>query len=161
MFTVKDIMTDRIITVDVDEPIDHAIALMIRHRISGLPVLNEEGRPVGVISEYDLLTLICDGGGDQGRVRDYMSPGLDSVCEDDDWVGVADIFRARRLRRLPVLRDGMLVGIVTRRDLVRAIHEARGKLRRELTHQACKSSGCQARVETEPAPCPAAGATVQ
>jgi CBS domain-containing protein len=134
MFTAKDIMTTHVVTVDLDDTVDHAISLMVRHRISGLPVLDKQGRPAGIISEFDLLKLICDGGGEQSRVCDYVSPDLFGVSEEDDWVSVADMFRAKHVRRLPVLRNGMLVGIVTRHDLVRAVRDARRQIRQELTH---------------------------
>ena len=104
-------MTAHIVTVNVDDTIDHTISLMIRHRISGLPVLSKAGRPVGIISEFDLLKLICDGGTEESRVCEYMSPSLDSVSEQDDWVVVADIFRSGRLRRLPVCEMGCSWGL--------------------------------------------------
>ena len=132
MFTAKDIMTTRVVTVNVDDRVDRAIALMIKHRISGLPVLDAQGRPVGVISEFDLLELICQGQTGQDKVSHYMSPGLYSVATGDSWVTVADTFREKHIRRLPVLSDGKLVGIVTRHDLMPAIRPARRRMRQEL-----------------------------
>jgi CBS domain-containing protein len=135
MFTVKDIMTTHVVAVHEDDNVDRAISLMVRHRISGLPVLNDQGEPTGIISEFDLLKLICDGGTERAKIRQYMSAGLFGVAEDDDWVSVADTFRAKRVRRLPVLRDGMLVGIVTRHDLMRAVRDARREIQQRLTHR--------------------------
>jgi len=132
MFKAKDIMTTHLVTVNVDDTVDHAISLMVRHRISGLPVLDQEGRPVGVISEFDLLELICEGQTEQDKVSQYMSPDLFGVAEQDSWVTVADAFRTKRFRRLPVLRDGTLVGIVTRHDLMHAIRDARRRIRLDL-----------------------------
>ena len=99
-----------------------------------LPVLDEHGCPAGIISEFDLLKLICDGGGEEAKVRQYMSPGLFGVSEEDDWVSVADMFRLKRVRRLPVLRGATLVGIVTRHDLMRAVRDARRQIRQALVH---------------------------
>ena len=62
-------------------------------------------------------------------VSHYMSPELFGVAEQDSWVTVADAFRAKHVRRLPVLRDGKLVGIVTRHDLMHAIRDARRRVR--------------------------------
>lgn len=137
MFTAEDIMTTHVVAVSIDDSVDHALSLMLRHRISGLPVLDESGKPVGVVSEFDLLKLICDGGTDKAMVRNYMSPDLCSVSEKDDWVCLADLFRAKRVRRLPVLRDGFLVGIVSRHDLMRAIRDARKHIRRAVAHGIC------------------------
>ncbi len=136
MLKAKDIMTTHVVTVDVDDSIDRAICLMIKHRISGLPVLDKDGRPAGVVSEFDLLELICEGQNGQGTVHDYMSTPLRGVSEDDSWVTVADMFREKHFRRLPVLRGGLLVGIVTRHDLMHAIRDARRQICYELARQA-------------------------
>jgi CBS domain-containing protein len=135
MFKAKDIMTTHVVTVSVDDSIDDAISLMVKHRISGLPVLDKDGRPVGIVSEFDLLELICEGENEQARVCDYMSPGLYGVSEQDNWVSVVDTFRSTHVRRLPVLRDGKLVGIVTRHDLVHAIRDARQQVRQALSQR--------------------------
>ena len=152
MFRAKDLMTAQVVTVTVDDTIDHAITLMVKHRISGLPVLDREGRPVGIISEFDLLELISEGQTEQDKVSHYMSPELFGVAEEDSWVTAVDAFRSKRIRRLPVLRDGKLVGIVTRHDLMRAIRDARQRVRQQLTQEACKTPRL-ARAETVPAGC--------
>ena len=113
MFKAKDLMTTHVVTVNVDDTVDHAIALMVRHRISGLPVLDRRGYPVGIVSEFDLLELITDGQTEQQEVSHCMSNELFGVAEEDSWISVADMFRQKRVRRLPVLRDGKLVGIVS------------------------------------------------
>jgi CBS domain-containing protein len=136
MFKAKDLMTTQVVTVNVDDTIDLAITLMVKHRISGLPVLDREGRPVGIISEFDLLELISEGQTEQDAVSHYMSPELFGVGEEDSWVTVVDAFRSKHIRRLPVLRDGSLVGIVTRHDLMHAIRDARQRVRQQLT-QVC------------------------
>ncbi len=132
MFKVKDIMTTHVVAVSADDTVDLAISLMVKHRISGLPVLDEHGLPIGIVSEYDLMGLVCSGGADDVAVRAYTSDGLFSVAEDDRWVAAADMFRHHHVRRLPVLRDGRLVGIVTRHDFVHAIRDARQQLRRRI-----------------------------
>jgi CBS domain-containing protein len=132
MFKAKDIMTTHVVSVRLDDTIDYAIALMVKHRISGLPVLDERGYPVGIVSEFDLLELICEGHSEEETVSRYMSVGLLGVAEDDSWVQIADLFREKHVRRLPVLRDGRLVGIVSRHDLVHAIRDARHRIRQTL-----------------------------
>ncbi|MHB8974726.1 MAG: CBS domain-containing protein [Pirellulaceae bacterium] len=132
MFHVRDIMTTHVVTVMVDDTIDKAIGLMVKHRISGLAVVDELGKLVGVISEFDLLELICDGQTEHDQVLHFMSPNPWGVSEDDTWVTVVDLFRTKRVRRLPVLRDGKLVGIVARHDLMHAIRDARRRIQQEL-----------------------------
>jgi CBS-domain-containing membrane protein len=148
MLKAKDIMTTHVVSVGVDDSIDIAISLMIKHRISGLPVLDRDGRPVGIVSEFDLLELICEGRNDECKVRDYMSADLFGVREEDSWVAVADLFRVKHVRRLPVLRDGRLVGIVSRHDLMHAIHDARRQLRQELAQHVDHTPAHQASAET-------------
>jgi predicted transcriptional regulator len=150
MLKVKDIMTTHVVTVDMDDSVDCAICLMVKNRISGLPVLDKSGRPVAVVSEFDLLELICEGRNEQCKVRDYMSAHLIAVCEEDSWVTVADMFRTVHVRRLPVLRDGNLVGIVTRHDLVGAIRGARRQIRQELARRVCLATSGQACPATMP-----------
>lgn len=140
MFKAQDIMTTHVVTVNVDHTIDQAITLMVKHRISGLPVLDREGRPVGIISEFDLLELICEGQTERDKVSHYMSRGLFGVAEQDSWVTVADMFREKHVRRLPVLRDGKLVGIVTRHDLMHAIRDARQRVRQDLSQRVCRTT---------------------
>jgi CBS domain-containing protein len=135
MFKAKDVMTTHVVAVDVDDTIDRAISLMVKHRISGLPVLDGRGRLAGVVSEFDLLELICEGQSEQDSIRDYMSADLYTVAEEDNWVDVVDVFRSTHVRRLPVLRDGKLVGIVTRHDLVHAIRDARQQIRQKLARR--------------------------
>jgi CBS domain-containing protein len=141
VFEAQDLMATHLVTVNEDDTIDHAVTLMIRHRISGLPVLDRAGWPVGIISEFDLLELICEGETGRDAVSHYMSPEFFSVAADDNWVTVADVFREKHVRRLPVLRDGVLVGIVTRHDLMHAIRDARRQIRHALTQQARPTPG--------------------
>jgi CBS domain-containing protein len=146
MFQAKDIMTTPVVAVDLDDTIDRAISLMVKHRISGLPVLDKQGRPVGIVSEFDLLALICEGQTIQAEVHRYMSAELHAVTEEDSWVDLADIFQSTQVRRLPVLRDGKLVGIVTCHDLMHAIRDARQQIREKLSQ--LDQSPTQADTET-------------
>ena len=81
------------------------------------------------------MELICEGRTENDKVSLYMSTDVFGVTERDSWVAVADLFREKRVRRLPVLRDGKLVGIVTRHDLMHAIRDARQRLRNEIVPQ--------------------------
>ena len=133
MFKAEDIMTAPVVAVDEEDTIDQAIALMVKHRISGLPVLDRQGRPLGIVSAFDLLELICEGQTILAKVGRYMSSDCPTVSEKDRWVDVVDVFRSTRARRLLVLGHGKLVGIVTPHDLVHAIRDARQQIRERLS----------------------------
>jgi len=136
VFKARDIMTTDVVTVELDDTVDYAVSLLVKHRISGLPVLDKAGSLVGIISEFDLLGLICDSRTEKDQVCHYMSTELCKVVENDNWVSVADTFRLNHIRRLPVVRDDKLVGIIARHDLMRAIQNARRQIRRELSRAA-------------------------
>ena len=132
MLKAKDIMNTDVVVVAPDDTIDHAISLLVEHRISGLLVTDEAGCLVGVLSEFDLLELVCDCRAEKSKVNHYMSSDVYSVVEDTSWVEVADVFRSNHWRRLPVTRGNKLVGIITRNDLMCTIQEARKRVQKEL-----------------------------
>ena len=96
------------------------IAHLITHRNYGsLPVVDEEGVLVGIVTEYDLLQAMLEGR-DLRRVlaADIMSTHPVTVTEDQTLAQVADLFQDRYLTRVPVVRNTKLVGILARRDLI-------------------------------------------
>ncbi len=108
-----EIMTRDVITVQPHTPLDEIARLLVQHRITGVPVVDEEGRVLGIVSEFDLIAK-------RGRVAaDVMSTDVIAVSEDTPAETIADLIVQRRVRRVPVLRNGRLVGIITRADLVR------------------------------------------
>ena len=111
---VKEIMTKDVITVPLSTPVREVANLLSEKNVSGLPVVDDEGRVLGVISELDVV-------GRQGATAaDIMSRGVISVTEETDVDEVLHLFLNQRIRRVPVLSDGQhLIGIVSRSDLVR------------------------------------------
>jgi CBS domain-containing protein len=132
MFKAKDIMTKDVVTVSPQDTIDRAIALILDHAISGLPVVDDEGQLRGIVSQFDLLLVICDCQSEKDQVWQYMSPEVVSVDEEADWNAIADILRSRQIQRLPVTRDGRLAGILTRHDMMQSIQKARRHFRELL-----------------------------
>ena len=123
MLTAKQVMRSEVLSVAPTDSVDRAISLLVDNQFSGLLVLDKAGRLVGIISEFDLLGLICECE-DEGRtVAGYMSSDVCSVDEDTGWLTIADMFKSQHMRRLPVTRNGKVVGIITRRDLILAIRE--------------------------------------
>ena len=127
-------MTSPAITVTPQTHCKDAAALMVRHRISALPVVDEGGRLVGLVSEADLLPLeTTPDPRSQERslpprtmplprtVEEVMSPEVYTVDEDTDLGVVAQRMLEANVRRFPVLHGEEVVGVVSRHDLVKVI----------------------------------------
>jgi CBS domain-containing protein len=128
MLPVGEVMTRQVVSVPPEATVDQAIELLLRHRVSGLPVVDSRQRLVGVVTEYDLLKALYDHEiGDQ-PVREHMSADPIYVEEDTSLTAVADLLLSSRLRRLPVVSGGRLVGLVSRHDLIRLIRDLRRRV---------------------------------
>ncbi len=128
MAKIKDLMSTDVISVEPDDSVEKAIKLMIKHRLSGLPVTDSTGRLLGLISEFDLLDLVWDPQTGQDRVYQYMTREVKQVDQDAELAAAAESFRTLSIRRLPVTRDGQVVGIISRHDLLRHVMHARGQI---------------------------------
>jgi len=118
MFTASRIMTTNIVSVTPDTTIEEAVELFERHRVSGLPVVDDQQRLLGVITEYELLRGISDLHM-RGKVSEFMSTGVVSVDENVPLVELAELFLSTRVRRVPVTSgDNKLLGVISRRDLI-------------------------------------------
>jgi CBS domain-containing protein len=140
----QEIMTRDVITVRPETLVRDIALLMVEKHISGVPVLTDNGKLIGMVSQTDLLhraevgtehkykwwlRLFADSGtlareyakAHGLTAKDIMSRHLVSVREDAELRDVARILDKRRIRRVPVVREGHLIGIITRSDLVRAL----------------------------------------
>ena len=115
----KDIMRCAVIVVRKDESVYEAIRLMIEKNISGLPIVDDTGL-VGIISEKDLLKLLFDKEFLPGIVEDYMTREVVSFDEEDSVLDVCHSLMTNHFRRVPILRRGNIVGIISRADLIKA-----------------------------------------
>ena len=128
MYQAKDVMTRRIVTVTPETTVEAAIATLLEHSISGVPVVNESREVVGIVSEFQLLEVIYDPEIKAERVADVMTRDVIAVTEDTLLSKIASLFTFRRIRRLPVIHDGRLVGLISRRDLLRYAVDHPGEL---------------------------------
>lgn len=111
--TVRDIMNYDKATVTADLSIAELARKLIDLRLTGLPVVDANGALTGMVSEYDVISR------SGATVNDIMSRGLISVTEDANVEQVASLMGLHGIRRVPVVRDGQLVGTVSRADLLR------------------------------------------
>ncbi|MBD0404457.1 CBS domain-containing protein [Flammeovirga sp. EKP202] len=123
--SVEQYMTKQLIVFTPDQNIEEAMEVLVEKKISGAPVVNEDGDLVGMLSEKDCLHVILESRylnypASQGKVRDYMTKSVSSISADKDVVEVAMLFENSSFRRYPITRHGKLIGQVSRRDILRA-----------------------------------------
>ena len=147
---VGDLMTTPAVTVAPDLPLKDVAALLIEHGISGLPVV-DDGRVVGVVSEADVIArehaeaqharllarlgygaLADDATSISRTAGEAMTSPAITIAPWRSATAAATLMTEHGVKRLPVVRDGELVGIVTRADLVRAFVRADDEIRREI-----------------------------
>lgn len=115
-----DIMTFRPASVRPDAAIEDAARLMLGYRISGLPVVDDKGAVVGIVTEGDLMRS-TKAGLSRRVVADVMTRQVVSVSESTTVSEVLDLFERHNIKRVPVVKNGGLVGIVSRADLLRGL----------------------------------------
>ncbi len=122
---VKEYMSTRLVTFRVNMNVVEAMGILLQNRISGGPVVDEEGNMVGVLSEVDLMQVVVqDSYYDEsmGIVGDYMQSQVETVTPEVDIYSVAQMFITNHRRRYPVVSEsGKLVGQISRRDVLRAV----------------------------------------
>lgn len=122
----QDIMVTRLVTLSPHMDVFDAIGLLLRHKISGAPVIDESRRLLGVFSEKCCMRVLVEATYDQLPTTElfaFMDTNPHTVTEETDLLTIAQIFMKTETRRLPVLRDDYLVGQISRRDVLRAAHQ--------------------------------------
>jgi CBS domain-containing protein len=150
----KDIMTTRVVSVRPETSVKEVTANLLAHRISAVPVIDRDDRLVGIISEGDLLRRVEIGTAGRQRswwlslfisdaeladeftkshgytAADIMTRDVVTVGEETSLSDIAEVLESRHIKRVPVVRLGRVVGIVSRANLVQAL--ARANLQRDL-----------------------------
>lgn len=140
----RDVMQTNVVTVMPEMPVREIAEQLLANRISAVPVVDEQGRVVGIVSEGDLMrrpesgterhpswwlrlfaspeeraiTYVKSHG---GHARDVMTQPVVSVGEDASLEEIAELLEKQHIKRVPVLREGKLCGIVSRADLLRGL----------------------------------------
>jgi len=116
-------MATKMITVSKETPIYEAARLLVEHSITGIPVIDEDYRLVGILSEFDILRLLIDGDVKKGqKVEDFMTPKVIALEDTITAIEACEFFLNNpSKRRVPIIHDGKLVGMVTRGDIVKLI----------------------------------------
>ncbi len=119
--TVSEVMTFPVVTILENKSLLDAIRLLLRFHISGLPVVNEQGSLSGVLSELDILNFALSGNANVTTVAEVMSREVETFSADTSIEKAVNTFAQKRIRRVPVVSEGKVVGIVSRRDILREI----------------------------------------
>lgn len=121
---VRDIMATGLLTLKPDMPIFQAIVLLLKNNLSGAPVLDDNGKLAGMLSEKDCLRVFANEAFFSetagGPVSEYMTKDIQTIDADSEVFAAADVFFKNSFRKLPVLENGVLVGQLTRRDVLKA-----------------------------------------
>ncbi len=123
---VKNYMITRLITLTRDMDVYFAIGLLLKNRISGAPVIDNNNL-VGILSEKDCLRIFANGSFYDmpgGPVSKFMTDVVSTVKPNSDLFSVADVFLQHNFRRMPVVEGKKLVGQISRRDVLRAIQDS-------------------------------------
>lgn len=131
---VQDVMTREVVTAEPSTPLSEVADLLVRRRLRAIPVIDEEGHVLGMITDRQVMThflpflddpeagpvrnsaLIRDG-----EVRDAMERTVMCVNQDESLADVVRLMLDKEIERLPVVREGVLVGFLTRGDIIRRL----------------------------------------
>lgn len=119
----SDIMTTELVTLKPEMDVFHGINVLVRNRISGAPVVNENGELLGVFSEKSCMQVLIGAayeGLPTNQIQAFMNKTPKTICETTQLLSIAQIFLTTPLRRLPVVRGNQLTGLVSRRDVIAA-----------------------------------------
>ncbi len=122
MIFVKDVMNKDVITVEFRETVKNAAEKMAKKNI-GCLVITKDKKPYGMLTERDLLkkVLAVQKNNEEVKVEDVMHVPLTTVNQDISIIKACELLQQKSFRRLPVTKDGKLIGIVTETDLTRAL----------------------------------------
>lgn len=116
----SDIMTRKVYTIHPEASAQEAAQLLSQHRISGVPVVNADNKIIGMVTEADIISKLHREG---LLVSDIMTNEVISIGEDTPVGEIAMLLTERKIKRVPVISDDKLIGIVSRGDIVHAVAE--------------------------------------
>ena len=118
---IREVMTNRVVKIHPEESVSVAARTLQHYNIGALPVCGYDGNLCGVVTDRDLVTRCLAAGGkpEQMKVREVMTGSVISATPDMDTCAAAQLMGSRQVRRLPVVENGRLVGMVSLADVSR------------------------------------------
>ena len=131
-FKVKDFMTTDLITFKPEQKVISVVEMLIRHKISGGPVVNDNYELVGIISEGDCLKQISESRYynmpmENDTVEARMIRNVDTIDGNMNVFDAANVFLESKHRRFPIIQDGKLVGQISQKDILKAALKLKGE----------------------------------
>ena len=120
--TLRDIMTQTVITGKTDMPLTEIVKLLLRWHISGIPIIDDDGRIMGIVTEHDVVQCMLSGTCSDTLAGDAMTKNVKSYPVETPVAEIIHLFGANQIRRVPVVKDDKLVGIISRRDIIREMN---------------------------------------
>ena len=124
--SIEQHMATELISLSPEDDILHAMRVLLDKKISGAPVLDESGKLIGILSMKDCMEIVYNTAYHQdwgGKVEQYMSHEVEHIEADTSILTAAEKFLSSNFRRFPVLRNGQLVGQISRHDILRALDQ--------------------------------------
>ncbi|MBD9361006.1 CBS domain-containing protein [Methylomonas fluvii] len=121
---VVDYMSTKIVTVTPDTEISQAVKILLDHKVTSVPVVDQDGKLVGIFSEKDGMKVFVESAYNQsmaGKVGEFMSKDPQFVSADASLVDVASKFQESPTRSFPVFQNDQFVGMISRVDVLRAL----------------------------------------
>jgi CBS domain-containing protein len=126
--TAKDIMTSTVITAKEDMFVTDVMKLLLRWHISGVPVVDNDGMLMGIVTEHDVMNFALSGDAASTRASEVMTRKVETYTPDTLVVEIVNHFASQQIRRVPVVENGKVVGIISRRDIVREMDRIYSRL---------------------------------
>ena len=129
---VQDYMSTRLVTFHPDQSINDVMEALLKKKISGGPVVDQDNHLVGVISEGDCLKEVVKGKYNNspkmsGLVSEHMTQDVITIPPEMNIFDAAQKFLELKIRRFPVLRNGLLVGQISQKDIIRAVRSLKNE----------------------------------
>lgn len=119
MLKAKQVMTSEVVTIRPEATLAEAIRVLLDKKISGMPVVDAAGKLVGILSEKDMLNFAFSGNLGLTKVEEAMTREIVSFPPEAGVEEIALAIGQRHFRRVPIVADGRVVGVVSRRDIIR------------------------------------------
>ena len=111
-------MKTNVITAKKDTLVYDAIELLLNNNITGLPIVDDDDNLVGIITEKDVLKLLYANIKEDAKVEQFMTKDVVTFDESDNLTDVAECFIRNNFRRVPILKNGKIAGILSKKDII-------------------------------------------